>query len=162
MVSIKLSKSEMLQGALWGCMRNIENRMKGLQDKYGANSERNGWQISIVGSLGEIAVCKYFGIYYNAEMNNFKAKDVGGKYQVRTSPYDNSYLCLHKEDADDDIFIAVIGYADTFRLIGYIRAIEGKRSKYWCDKWNTGRPAYWVPQEDLKPIETILQEGDML
>jgi hypothetical protein len=57
---------------------------------------------------------------------------------------------VHDRDKDDDLFILVTGTAPSFRIAGCIMGRDAKRSEFW--RTDTGRPAYFVPQDVLTPL----------
>ena len=69
------------------------------------------------------------------------------------------HLLLHKEDADEDLFLLVTGFSGDYVIRGWIQCFEGKKEEYWKSEF--GRPdrsCYWVPQEALNPMDTMGQE----
>jgi hypothetical protein len=64
---------------------------------------------------------------------------------------------LHPGDKDQDElpFVLVHPEAPKFHLMGWCYGHEGKQQKYWADKQRSDRPAFFVPQTDLRPIETL-------
>jgi hypothetical protein len=127
----------------------------GNKDAYGAKRE-NGWQYHVEGALGECAVAKALGIYWNGNIDKFDAPDVG-ILEVRTSSGEHDRLILHPEDDGSAIFILAIGINGAYELKGWMLGRVGQLDKYWTDP-GTGRPAFFVPQEDLYPIETLVQQ----
>jgi len=144
-VKVELTPAEMMQGAMAGCMRQVENIKIGRVDAHGAGIDM-GWQLHIEGALGEMAVAKQQGLYW-AGKGAFRGDDAGC-IQVRSTTHDKGRLILHREDADHDIFYLVTGICGKYMVRGWIIGHEGKQEKYWTDP-DTGRPAFFVPQEDL-------------
>jgi len=75
--------------------------------------------------------------------------DDAGPYQVRSSQRENASLILHPEDLDDKIYYLITGANGNYMVCGYISGKNGKQQKYWKDPTG-GRPAFFVPQADLK------------
>jgi len=150
---IILSTPEMLQAAMIGIIRQIQNLEANRQPTYGSGGGPL-WQMHIEGAMGECAVAKYRGVYWNGNVGNLHAQDVG-KYQVRTGAGDNYRLILHPEDKNEDVFILVTGAYGKYNIRGWLWAFEGKIPKFWEDPSGKNRPAYFVDQTHLHPMETL-------
>ena len=139
--------------AMIGISRNVKGT--GKAGRYGVDQVRNGWQIHCDGACGEAAVAKAFGLYWDGSIGDFGATDVG-EYQVRTNPNEWGDLILHERDNDADPYILVLSHGSPdFNLRGWIYGSEGKLSEYWRDG-SPGRPAFFVPQDKLRPIEELI------
>lgn len=151
-VNVILNSAEILLGAQVGIMRQIYNLKKGYNERYGANS-KNAWQNHIEGALGELAVAKTLGIYYPVQVGDLGAGDIG-KLEVRTTPYANGSLRLHRADKDGRVFVLVTGLNGAYKVRGWMLAKLGKDECWWGEMVK-GRPAFWVPQDQLNPIHTL-------
>lgn len=147
-VTVELDGSEYLQAMLVGCMRAAQNRRRGRQQAYGATAA-NSEQCHITGAVGEACVAKFLNRYWLG-VGTFRGPDVGG-VQVRARSKASYQLILHKEDADDDIFVLVIACEGVGIVRGWIYGRDGKLDDHWADPAN-GRPAYFVPSEKLRPM----------
>ena len=147
MRQINLEPHEMQLACMVAIQRQIENIVKKTQPAYGAG-RRNDWQIMIEGCLGEMALSKMLGVYWDGK-GQYGACDVGD-VDCRTSPNHEQDLILHKRDPGDRFFCLITGARGEYVYRGGIFAREGKLEKYWGDKYNNGRPAFWVPQEQLR------------
>ncbi len=136
-------------------MRVVQNIKKGRRDKYGAETQ-SVWHTHINGALGEVAVAKYLGRYWDGmgALGDLHAADVGGGVQVRWTGKPNGDLILHPSDADDKPFVLVTGDAPRFTLHGWILGRDGKLETYWRDPAG-GRAAFFVPQNKLVPIAEL-------
>jgi hypothetical protein len=157
-VPVNLTWSEMWFGALVGVMRRIQDLKLERPDRYGADKHDDGWTHDIEAALGELALAKAMGVFWNGAIGNLKADDVG-VLQVRTTRYDNGRLTIHPPDADDRAFVLITGRAPHFTLRGWMRACDAKQDKWWTDPTGGKRPAFFVPQSELHPIEDILGEA---
>lgn len=131
-----------------GVERQIQNLAKNRKPAHGAG-RKNDWQLHIEGIMGEMALAKYFGLYWSG-VGRLRDFDVGN-VDVRTRPHERSRLILHKEDPDDRCFFLVLGVNGCYRIRGWIQARDGKREEWWDDPVG-GRPCYWIPQEELHPV----------
>ena len=145
MITIRLTNSEVMQGAHVGMLRQVENMQKQRKARYGAG-HANDWQLNIEGALAEMALAKYLNCYW--AKGTVGEKDVGGA-QVRSSPRANARLILHPDDSDDDVFYQVTGVNGVYDVHGWILGCNGKREEFWCDPTGNNRYAYFVPYEAL-------------
>lgn len=148
-MEITLTTYEMMMAANVGVMRQVQNVKKDRRDAHGAPFD-SGWQLHIEGAMGECAVAKALGLYWNGNIGRLDMPDVG-PLQVRTRSRDHYDLIVHKDDPDDAVFIHVTGRNGTYTIGGYITGAEAKRPEYWQDPAG-GRPAFFVPQDKLIPI----------
>lgn len=157
-MDVTLTWSELTTAAMIGVRRQVQNLATGKKHRYGANEDET-WSINIDGCCGEMVVAKALGMYWTGNLGDWKADDVGG-LQVRTTYYHTGDLCLHRDDQDDKVFVLVTGRAPHYRVPGWIYAWRGKNEQYWSDKLDKqgkplNRPAFWVPQSVLLPIEQL-------
>jgi hypothetical protein len=150
---VTLVESELLHAATTGAIRRISAIRNGRQPVYG--SPAGGlWDVDIEGCCGELAVAKWFGVYWNGNMEKLRADDAGN-LQVRTTAAHSNRLILHPRDPDDRAFVLVTGVAPTYVLQGWIMGRDGKREEFWCDPSRQGRPAFFVPHSALSPVESL-------
>ena len=154
-IVVELSEAEMLQAAIVAVQRNVENIFAGRHHKFGAGSD-NGWTMHIEGAAGEMAFAKWADRYWSGSLGNLKADDVGS-VQVRTTSGHNNRLILHAEDPDDRRFVLLTGLAPRFIIRGWIWGRDAKQEKYWKDPAG-GRPAFFVPQDDLRSMRRAQRE----
>ncbi len=157
-MEITLNKVEFWNAINVGIIRQMQNISKGRIDAYGAQ-EMDGWGIHIEGACGEAAIAKLFNIYYNGNIGNLNAVDVNHnkiKLEVRTTQSHTNRLIMHDKDKDDAYYILLTGKAPTFVVRGYIKGIDGKNEKFW-DNPTKYRPAYFIAQSQLLPIENLLK-----
>jgi hypothetical protein len=151
-----LTDSEMHIAATVGALRQIENIFKGRQHAY-AGPRDASWQMHIEGAAGEQAFAKWSGRYWNGNLGDLDADDVG-HVQVRTTGRPDGRLILHPLDPDDRPFVLVTGISPRFVLRGWIRGSDGKQQQWWRDPVG-GRPAYFVPQSALRPMPPPRDSG---
>lgn len=160
-ITVTLDRSELDFAGAVGFRRQSENLRDARTDRYGC-PQSLGWQMHIEGAIGEAVFAKHMGMYWSGALGDLDADDVG-RYQVRTcNPAGKSRqsLILHEADKDDRIFALVLGlYIEkgkfVYKIPGWIRASEGKKQDYWWEPKGNGRPAFFVPWEDLNPMSTI-------
>jgi len=145
-VNIKLSLAEMQIAAQVGIQRQIQNLKNGAVPAYGAGS-KNDWQLHVEGALGEMALAKHLGVYWDGK-GEMRAPDVGN-IDVRTRSKHSYDLIVHDRDEDDRYIYLLTGGNGQYRFHGGIYARDAKQERYWKDPAG-GRPAYFVPQAELQ------------
>lgn len=108
----------------------------------------------ILGAVGEYAVAKYLGKFYDGNVGNLNAVDVAGEFEVKTTPVLGGHLIIKPEAKDDKPFVLAIVEDMTVRLPGWMKGTDIKNEKYKrADQY--GRSSYWAPQSDLHPMSTL-------
>ena len=151
--TISLAPFEILIAANVGIMRHTQNLKRRKSNAHGSTSG-NDWQYHVEGALGEYAVARALGLFWNGSIGDLAASDVG-KYQVRTRSRDYYDLIIHPSDDDGDRFILVTGQNGEYELRGWILGQEGKMRGFWKDPASNGRHAYFVPQTMLNDMESL-------
>ena len=149
-----LTWTEVLQGAIVGVIRRVQNLQKENKAYHGVE-DRVAWQVDIEGALGEMAVAKVLDRCWSGQLGKWRADDVG-EYQVRTASNPHDRLNLHEDDSDTAAFILCIGQAPAYRLAGWIEGANGKQKEHWKDPTGNDRAAFFVPQARLKSMESLL------
>jgi len=153
---VRLTADDVRACYMGGCERNLDaviNRRAG-----GGRATYGGWEDNIRGASGELAVCRALGLTWDPTIGRVNAPDAG-PYQVRTTHYDDGHLILRKEEVrTDQIFILVTGFVFEFTIRGGLIARHGERAIWWRKydlKTGKYRPAYFVPQDALLPLEDL-------
>lgn len=149
-IPVVLAPAEMMQAATVGLIRQLQNLRDQREPAHGAGDEKD-WQKHVEGALGEFALAKVLDRFPSGA-HGFRARDVG-KWQVRTTRHPDGRLILHHSDADDDRFVLVTGVNGDYVLRGWILGRDGKQQKWWVDPSGKNRPAYFVPQSALRPLD---------
>ena len=151
---VKLGYSELLIGAIVGCLRHIEALVRGRKDQDGF--EGDGWGAHIEGALGEMAAAKAVNRYWDAPVNTFKdpARGDVGPYEVRRRSRQDWDVLIRRRDADAKIHIAVFGCAPHFRVAGWLFGFEAKQDK-WLKPHGERTPAWFMPQSELRSLDTL-------
>lgn len=149
---VKLDSSEILQAAMVGVLRQVQNIKRNAEYKYNSDP-KNAWNMHVEGALAEYAVAKYFGVFWNGSIGNYNASDVDSM-QVRQTHHKTGRLILHDDDKDEDIFILVIGNNGVYRIAGWCYGWFGKTIEF-LDEPVKGRPAYFVPQKRLESVGVL-------
>jgi len=139
--------------------RNAENRRVGRRDgKVVANSIG----IDLQGARSELAVAKALGLKWDGKFLRNEAwlkwrvegHDVG-PLEIRSTHHPNGRLLLHPKDPDESPFILVLTHKrPVYILAGWYFGRDGKKNEWWWDP-GYGRPCYFVPREQMKPMSTL-------
>lgn len=127
--------------------------------KYGApegNDEADA--ISLQGAVGEMAVAKGLNLYWVGSVGEWSSgHDVGGCVDVRSVTKPTHCLILHAADKPNTPYVLVeLSKPNEAVLVGWIFGIDGQQPKYWADPSGKGRPAYFVPRKDLRPMAELV------
>lgn len=153
-IRVQLSWNEVHMAATVGILRNIQALKQGRPQCHGAKDEEM-WRYHVEGAAGELAFSKAMNIHWEAHSNVFKVPDIGSNLQIRTRSHDDWDLIVRDNDSDDEIFILLVGEIPNYRVVGWIRGVDAKRAEWYKDMGKRGKPAYFVPQEYLNPIELL-------
>jgi len=149
---VTLTAQEMRVAAMVGAGREIENLIEGKRPTVGGLRANNYWSMHILGAQAELALAKYLGFYWSGMRPNRNDGDVG-PLEVRWTDRDDGCLLLHPNDPSDRAFVLVTGTGPEFVLRGWAFAGSVKLDHYW--RTDTGRPAFFVPQEALFGMEDL-------
>jgi hypothetical protein len=151
-IYVELDSSQYFQAMMVGVMRCCENRKKGRKHTHGAPpGQAEAYHIR--GAVGEAILAKHLGIFWLGT-GVFGGDDVGG-YQVRATQYDQPRLCLHYSDIDDKPYVCIQVVEGRGWIYGWLYAKDGKEERHYGDPFNTKRPAFWVPHNELLPMDQL-------
>ncbi len=152
MIEVTLEWYEWAMAATVGLMRHAEALRCGRRNAHGLSDE-DGSALHIAGACGELAFAKWRGVFWPGGINTFKNTDVG-KVQVRTRSKEDYDLIVRDGDADDEAFVLVVGTGVSYGIVGWLWGREAKRPE-WSKCYGRRRPAYFVPQAALHPMEEL-------
>jgi len=155
MIEITLSYDSTEEGALIGLTRKMSSMRRGQLDTYGLKDPWS-WSEDIEGALGELAFCKAIGEKWPATVDTFKRLPDAFGCEVKTSrPYFFN-IGMRARPNETGLFVFVTGGAPDYRIWGWMESTEAKQKKYWNTDVRIDRmPCYYVPLEDLHPIEEL-------
>jgi hypothetical protein len=136
-----------------GVLRQLEAVRKGLPDRHGFDGD-TGWTIHIEGAAGEIAAAKALGLYWGGTVNTFKTEGDVGNIEVRTRSKPHYDLLVRDNDKNESVFVLVTGKSPKYNVVGWILGKDAKKTEWYADYGNRP-PAYFVPQNCLRPIEEL-------
>jgi hypothetical protein len=140
-----------------GIRRQEVNAAKGLRGRNGG-----AWQgskaldIHLLGAAGEMAVASHLGmkdlLYKETEAK--KGSDDLPGIDIKTRSKHSYDLIVQKNEDPRKKFVLVTIQDQTTLIHGWCWGGEAINEKFWADPAR-GRPAYFVPKENLHSMETI-------
>lgn len=105
---------------------------------------------SVLGELGEVALSQHLNLPKTSSAD-FSVGDVADGMEVRTTEHPDGHLIVYDTDPDARFFLATVSFGQKIEvsLPGWMLLEDATRPRY---KRDSDPPAYWVPQEDLHPI----------
>ena len=140
-----------------GMRRQAVNEAKRLRGRNGgASFGSKALDIHLLGAAGEMAVASYLGMKHELykEVEAKRGSDDLPGIDVKTRSKSRYDLIIQKnEDPSKKFVLVTIENQQTF-LHGWCYGHQGMDARYWADPAR-GRPAYFVPQSALHPMETL-------
>lgn len=157
-IEFVFSEEERKQAIEEGRRRQRVNESKGLRGRNkGAWRGDRALEIHLLGAAGEMAVASYLGLkehlYKEIEAKRGSA-DLPGNIDVKTRSKASYDLIVQKGESLDKRFVLVTIQEQKTLIHGWCYGYEAMQEQYWADPAR-GRPAYFVPKEALKPIESL-------
>jgi hypothetical protein len=155
-VTVTLTADELIAAAHVGVMRRARALDKGRQHRHGYDGADN-WSVHIEAAGAELAFAKAVNRYWADSPAPDYHGDVGKRTQVRHTLRAGGCLIAHPDDPDDYALILVTGQLPVFSVRGWLWGRECKREQWW--RTDTGRPAFFVPQDALRGVKPRPQIG---
>lgn len=116
-------------------------------------------EIHLLGACGEIAVAKLLDRYPEYSVNRFsgQAGDLQEHIEVRHRSNDSWDLKVTESDADERIFVLTTGLPPDIIVHGWCMGWDAKQAVFKKDYGDYDKPAYFVPQSELRSPLTLLQ-----
>ena len=131
-------------------LRDRSSKDRGDKPAYGCKPE-DTLKMHLVGTPCERAFYLWIDEPWVSTAGTYSAPDCLGVFQIRGGSGSNYDLRTHPTDRDELIMVLVLPTARyrVYRIVGWRLAKECKQKKYWSDKYEKDRPAYWMPQRLL-------------
>lgn len=153
---IRITWSEVAIAAHVGMQRQIHSLKDGRKPAHGFVGDE--WGIHIEGACAELAVAKFFNLYWEPRINTFRQPDIGDCIQVRRRSNSDYELLVRPKEKNEEFFVHVTGRAPLFAVHGWMTGEEAK-SREERLKTHGDRPAaYFVDKNDLHPLEEMLEK----
>jgi hypothetical protein len=161
-MKITLTDSEMYMAGQIGLRRTLDS-ISAKHKEVNNSKPEDRWNHSIEGTFAELAFCKAFEIYWGKELyNNFHGADIGQNIQIRHTSWKKGKLLIKTEierEHPEHNYVLVRGIAPNFEIVGWIKGQDGMKQRYLDDpvgkRGEKPRPAYFIPSEDLNPLDTL-------
>ena len=141
-----------------GMRRQRVNEAKGLRGRNrGPRFGDKALQVHLLGAAGEMAVASYLGMkeYLYQETEARRGSDDLPGIDVKTRSKSCYDLIVQKHENPSKKFVLVTIENQQTLLHGWCYGHEAMDTQYWADPAR-GRPAYFVPQSVLRPMESLL------
>lgn len=137
--------------------RTIQSILRNNKDSLSKKNWIDNLTTHIVGCIGEIAVAKGLGIQWDRSVGTYKNQaDLGSNIEARHRSNPGFQLIVREDDKDSSVYILSRGMPpDRVEVVGWIKGSDAKRPEYLKDYGSYGRPAYFVPDDKLLPIENL-------
>ena len=140
-----------------GMRRQGTNENQGLRGRNGgAWRGTKALDIHLLGAAGEMAVASHLGLksfLYQETQAKRGSDDLPG-IDVKTRSKHKYDLIVQKNEDPREKFVLVTIEDQTTLLHGWCYGEEAMKDEYWADPAR-GRPAYFVPKEQLSPLSTL-------
>jgi hypothetical protein len=110
----------------------------------------NNLEQDIDGAAAEIAFARAIRVSLPAMNGPSTGPDVA-HFHVRSTTRANGQLIVRPGDADENVYVLVIGKGKAWRIIGTATGKEANRREYWFDR-NGRQGCYMVPQSKLRRL----------
>lgn len=112
----------------------------------------------IVGMCGEMAAAIALNVFWWPSVNTFHAEsDLPNGIEVRSTIKRGHKLIVRPNDPDDRIYVLVVGDPPTMTVVGWMVGADAKQDRFSFNPDDI-RPAWFVPQSDLNPINVLAAE----
>jgi hypothetical protein len=158
-VLISLTPEQLAAAEAEAQRRQQQNEARGLRGRNNAPSRgQTALEMHRLGCVGELAVAVFLGLEDSVFANETAVRgstDLPGGIEVKTRSKSHYDLIVQKRENPSKKFVLVTFEDQKTLLHGWCYGHEAMDERYWADPAG-GRPAYFVPQAALRPIETLL------
>jgi hypothetical protein len=139
--------------------RQAVNEIRGLKGRNGgATTGAMALTIHLLGAAGEMAVASYLGLkehlFKETEAKRGSA-DLPFNIDVKTRSKAAYDLIVQKGEDGQRIFVLVTIEKQRTLIWGWCYGHEAMQERFWADPAR-GRPAFFVPKAELRPIGELL------
>lgn len=148
---VELAWSEILLAGQAGIMRRVQSLKLGWTE---ISVSENPWGNEVMGAIAELAVAKYYNVYWASAVGHPGEPDIG-PYQVRSKAAPHHRLIVHKKALDTDVYISALVEPPRVTLCGWLMGYEAKDPRWWRDMPPPKASAFFVPDSSLHPMADL-------
>ena len=140
-----------------GFRRQAVNEAQGLRGRNGgAWKGSKALDIHLLGAAGEVAVASYLGLkeHLFKETEAKRGSDDLPGIDVKTRSKASYDLIVQRQSDPNRKFVLVTIESQQTLIHGWCYGKDAMQDQFWKDPAR-GRPAYFVPQSALHPMETL-------
>ena len=141
-----------------GFRRQAVNEAQGLRGRNGGAWKGNkALDIHLLGAAGEVAVASYLGLkehLFKETEARRGSDDLPGGIDVKTRSKASYDLIVQRQSDPNRKFVLVTIESQQTLIHGWCYGKDAMQDQFWKDPAR-GRPAYFVPQSALHPMETL-------
>ena len=140
-----------------GMRRQAVNEAKRLRGRNGgASFGSKALDIHLLGAAGEMAVASYLGMKHELykEVEAKRGSDDLPGIDIKTRSKHSYDLIVQKQENPGKKFVLVTIENQQTLLHGWCYGRQAMDVRYWADPAR-GRPAFFMPKENLHPMETL-------
>lgn len=154
---VSITLTEFVTAAGVALDRTKQTINKNSTDSLRKKNWLDNYTTHITGCIGELAVAKCLDIQWDRSVGTYKSRpDLGVNIEVRHRSNPEFQLIVRNDDKDDSVYILSRGMPpNVIEVVGWIHGAEAKNSAYLKDHGGYGRPAYFVPDDMLNPMEQL-------
>jgi len=156
-IQFVFSEDEKTLAMAEGIRRQGTNETQGLRGRNGgAWKGSKALDIHLLGAAGEMAVASHLGIkqHLYKETEAKRGSDDLPGIDVKTRSKHKYDLIVQKNEDPRKKFVLVTIEDKTTFIHGWCYGKDAMKDEYWADPAR-GRPAYFVPKEQLSPLDTL-------
>lgn len=147
---VRLIDEEWDEAIAEAILRDTKSHDRGDQPAYGCKPE-NTLKMMMVGTPCERAFYKWIDEPWRSTEGTYREPDCLDLFQIRGGQGNHYDLRAHPTDRDGLIMVLVLPTQRyrVYRIVGWQTSKFCKQQKFWSDKYEKDRPAFWVPQNLL-------------
>lgn len=153
-VVVFLNKYEVLMATQAAMMRHCSNVYAGIAGGNGLSDSDRRYDYHIRGALGELAVAKHFGVFWESAGDK-GVVDMPGNIEVKTSDARKPRLIVQPGNRVDANYVLVYEKFPEYHILGWMPGADIKIPPRFGDHFQNGRKCYVARPEDLYPIKDL-------
>lgn len=114
----------------------------------------------VMGACGEMAAALALNVFWSPSVNTFHGtSDLPGNIEVRSTTERGYSLIVRDNDPPNRIYVLVVGEPPTLTVVGWMTGTDARQDRFLRDP-HSHRPAWFVPQSELTPINVLAEDLD--